>query len=72
MTGGMRVRVWAILERAVSEGITYGWNRAHKHAEHPDEELLKEQIERAVLAKIEEYFEIEEHPDLRDTVDYTE
>jgi hypothetical protein len=34
--GGMNVRAYPVLCRAVEEGVRYGWRRAHKHTNTPD------------------------------------
>ena len=36
-----------------------GWNRAHKHEDSPDEELIKQRIEDSILEEINEWFEFE-------------
>jgi hypothetical protein len=42
--GGMKVRTYPVLCRAVEEGVAYGWQRAHKHIDTPDAETIEEQI----------------------------
>ena len=56
VTGGMRVDAYAVLCRAVEEGVAYGWQRAHKHVEAPGRDAVLEQIERAVLDAVCAYF----------------
>lgn len=41
---------------AVDQGITVGWNRAHKHVEKPDETLMKAAMNDAIMGKFYEYF----------------
>lgn len=60
VTGGMKVNAYAVLCRAVEEGIAIGWMRAHKHTDKPTELEIKDQIEQAVMGAICEYFEFEE------------
>ncbi len=48
----VKADIYKILSRAVGEGITYGWNRAHKHTDNPNEETIKDEIERAVMNEI--------------------
>lgn len=59
----MRVNEWMILSRAIEEGVAYGWQRAHKHTETPDPELIKETIEQAVEHCISEVFTFDEFSD---------
>ena len=54
--GGMTVRAYPVLWRAVEEGVQYGWRRAHKHTNTPDENYIEQQIVDAVLQEICEYF----------------
>lgn len=44
-----KVNLYHIISRAVEEGIAYGYNRAHKHTDTPDEFTLKDQVEQAVM-----------------------
>ena len=55
----LRVNVYAVLARAVEEGIEYGWNRARKHVENPTPEQIKSAIYEAVMTGICEYFDFD-------------
>lgn len=59
----MRVNEWTVLSRAIEEGVSYGWQRAHKHTETPDPQLIKETIEWAVENSISEVFTFDEFSD---------
>lgn len=50
----LRINFGEVIERAVEEGINYGWNRAHKHTDEPDELLIKQQMLQAVMNSIYE------------------
>jgi arginyl-tRNA--protein-N-Asp/Glu arginylyltransferase len=52
------LRVYPILEQAITEGVNLGWNRAHKHEYNPAVEHIKECISDAVCSQMFEYFEI--------------
>lgn len=54
--GVIRVRVYDLLFDAVSEGIEYGWRRAHKHTDEPSDIDIKEHIAQAVIGSIGERF----------------
>lgn len=56
----MRARTYDLLVRAIDAGIDYGWNRAHKHTDTPDEGTIKEQISSAIMNEISEYFSFED------------
>lgn len=56
VAGGMRVRAYEVLSRAVEGGVEYGWRRAHKHTETPGEDAIKEQVIQAVLSEVCEWF----------------
>jgi hypothetical protein len=58
--GGMKIRAYPILSRAVEEGVAYGWRRAHKHVDAPDAKSIEEQIVTAVLSEICEYFNFDD------------
>ena len=52
--GDVAVNVYTVIERAVDEGVAYGWRRAHKHAEDPDESLAVDTIVTAVMDALSE------------------
>lgn len=58
--GEIRVKSYRVLERAVEEGVRYGWGRAHKHTASPSAEETQDHIAREVMNAISEYFEFEE------------
>lgn len=52
----MKVKTRVILEQAIEEGVNRGWRRAHKYVENPDEHVIIDHINDAVMAQIYEYF----------------
>ncbi len=58
--GALRVRVYPVLADAVDRGVEYGYHRAHKHTDNPDEHQITSAIRDAVLTEILEAFTIEE------------
>lgn len=56
----MRAKTYTILERAIEEGLTRGWNRAHKHTDKPSEEHIKNEILAAVMGNICEVFSFDD------------
>ncbi len=58
--GGMRVKSYPVLVRAVEEGVRYGWNRAYKHTATPTPDHVQDAIAQAVLNEIAEYFTFDE------------
>ena len=59
----MRLRAYAIVERAVEEGVSVGWMHAHKHVNSPSAEAIKEAIARDVMGALDEIIEWERNPD---------
>ena len=55
----MRAKEYDVLVRAVEEGVSYGWMRAHKHTSKPDDEAAKIEIANAVVSEICEWFDFE-------------
>ncbi len=55
----MRPNNYAIVERAVEEGIAYGYRRAFKHTETPAHETIKAEIQNAVLVQLGEIFDLD-------------
>lgn len=63
VSGGMRVRAYEVLRRAIEEGVAYGWRRAHKHTDTPGEETIRDEIVTGILNEVCEYFDFDDHAD---------
>jgi len=60
VTEGMRVKAFAVFERALESGVARGIRRAHKHTDSPNVEHLKDEIVRAVLDDVCEVFSFDD------------
>lgn len=60
--GGIRVKAYDVLQRAVEDGLNYGWRRAHKHTDTPHEEATKDALFNGVMDEIASYFDFDEAP----------
>jgi hypothetical protein len=49
-----------VLELCVKQGIDYGWRRAYKYTDTPDENVIKQEIEDAISHEIWEWFDMGE------------
>ncbi|HOO82584.1 MAG TPA: hypothetical protein PK513_08780 [Alphaproteobacteria bacterium] len=56
----VKFRVHNILERAIEDGIELGMNRAHKHTDTPDHDLIKQKIEDAIMEQLWEVIDMTE------------
>ena len=56
----MVAKEYNVMQMAVSAGVEYGYNRAHKHTDSPSEGEIKEAIIKAVMDDICEWFVFEE------------
>lgn len=56
----MKPNTYKILSRAVEEGVDYGWHRAHKHVEKPDDASVRDAIADAVISEICEWFDLDD------------
>jgi hypothetical protein len=48
----VRVNVYAVISRAVEDGVSSGYRRAHKHDDAPSEAHIINEIEQAVMNEI--------------------
>lgn len=48
----MKFKAYQLIERAVEEGVNYGYNRAHKHTDTPTEATLKGLITEAIMSEL--------------------
>jgi hypothetical protein len=56
----MRPKFHKILEQAISEGVSYGYRRAHKHVENPTEGAIIDNVVEQVMNSLDEYFTFED------------
>ena len=63
VTGGLRVKAYDVLQRAVDDGLNFGWNRAHKHTDKPSEDAIKDAMFGAVMGEICDWFDFDDGED---------
>jgi len=54
----MKPKAHLVLEMCIKNGIDWGWNRAHKHTDTPNENLIKQEIETAIEHEFYEWFDM--------------
>lgn len=59
----MRAKEYEVMCMAVESGVAYGYNRAHKHVDDPDEVTVKNAIEQAVIDSMCEWFDFDHDQD---------
>ena len=53
---GLVPRVLDVLDHAIEQGVSRGWNRAHKHTDTPTEQEFKGYMEEAIRGAVGEWF----------------
>lgn len=56
----MKCNEYLVLAECVERGIARGWSHAHKHADQPSADDIRDKIHNAVLVEISDYFFCEE------------
>ncbi len=59
----MKAKEYNLIAQCVETGVMVGINRAYKHTDEPKDDFLREQIERAVMNEICEWFDFEDRFD---------
>ena len=59
----VRLRLYDILEDAVTAGIEFGWRRAHKHVDKPDANNIKDSIRQEVMAEFDSVIDFDHGED---------
>jgi len=54
-------KTYPLLERAIEEGVTYGYRKAHKHDDAPSEFEICSAIADAVMIQISDTFDFVDH-----------
>ena len=62
----MRANERALLAACIDTGISFGWNRSHKHTDEPHELRIQEEIENAIWYEIDQYFVFDSESDLKE------
>ena len=52
----IKAKCWPLMSDAVEVGLRLGWNRAHKHVEHPTPEAIQAAQAQEVMNEIAERF----------------
>ena len=55
----MKPKPRLVLELCIKQGIDYGWQRAYKYTDTPDENAIKQEIEEAIWQQVWDWFEME-------------
>jgi hypothetical protein len=55
-------KTYPLLEKAIEDGVLYGYRKAHKHTEIPDEYEICSSIANAVMYQISETFDFIDQP----------
>lgn len=64
----MKPNSYKLMCRAVEEGMAYGWRKAHKHDDNPDEDVLKCTLEEAIINEMCEWFNFDDDKPVDTTV----
>jgi hypothetical protein len=56
----INVKVYEVMERAVEEGIRWGWHRAYKHYDSPEDYYVKDCIYEYVTTQVCENFDFDD------------
>ena len=59
----MKPKFIPLLEQCIETGISLGYNRAFKHNDSPTKEEIEQEIHRAVMNEIYEWFDFPENYD---------
>jgi hypothetical protein len=55
----LKPNIYKIISDCVERGIDFGWNRAHKYTDIPDESLIKQEVEKYIMLEICENFKFD-------------
>lgn len=59
----MKFKAYALIARAIEEGIECGLHCAHKHTEMPTREMLAEHIEREIMNALDLVLDFDDEGD---------
>lgn len=50
----VKIDPYPIIERAVGDGCSFGWHRAHKHVDNPSEDAIQSAIVDSIMLNLSE------------------
>jgi len=56
----IRFKTYNLIERAIEEGLEYGYHRAHKHTDNPNEHALIHEMQLAIMLELSEIIDFNE------------
>jgi hypothetical protein len=56
----MKPKFRKVLEIALEQGVSYGYNRAHKHVENPSQSAIVDEIVEQVINSFDDWFDFED------------
>ena len=56
----IKIDAYEVICRAIEMGLRFGWNRAHKHTNKPDEETMKTEMYNAITNELWEVIKLDE------------
>lgn len=57
----MTPKFFPVLEMCIDNGVSLGYNRAFKHNDNPSEDTIKQNITRAILEELDQWFDMYEN-----------
>ena len=60
LKASVKINAYRIIDDAVERAVTYGYRRAHKHADRPTEQHIVQEIQRAVMNDLCEILKFDE------------
>ncbi|PIR38095.1 MAG: hypothetical protein COV35_07600 [Alphaproteobacteria bacterium CG11_big_fil_rev_8_21_14_0_20_39_49] len=55
----LKLKTHSIIAEAVEKGVSYGFQRSHKHTDNPSQEHIIQEIERAVMYELAEVIDFD-------------
>lgn len=52
LQANVKINAYRVIDDAIDRAVRYGYNRAHKHADNPSEDLTIQEIHRAVMNEL--------------------
>jgi len=52
LQANVKINAYRVIDDAIDRAVRYGYNRAHKYADNPSEDLTIQEIHRAVMNEL--------------------
>lgn len=60
VNSSIKLKAYSIIEQAIETGVNWGWSRAHKYVDNPDENHIKQEMLHEIMLALSEVVDFDD------------